>query len=155
MAAVPIKGVYGSRGRRGGSSGRGGIAAIPITSMLTAAAAYLGPRVLEELASIGDPTATLLLKGRPSPPEVKAEAAPKSRPVMRFRGAKAKGPRPDAFYAEVASAYRWLVIEEGSRRPVLDLAKANRVPPSTAHRWIREARRRGILGPGVRGRAGL
>lgn len=60
--------------------------------------------------------------------------------------------RPDEFYATVASTYRHLVT--ASPRPVADLADANDVPRSTAHRWVKEARRRGMLPPGRPGKAG-
>ena len=32
----------------------------------------------------------------------------------------------------------------------MELAEINGVPPTTVHRWIKEARRRGLLGPGRR-----
>jgi hypothetical protein len=60
--------------------------------------------------------------------------------------------RPDEFYATVASTYRHLVT--ASARPVAELADANDVPRSTAHRWVKEARRRGMLPPGRPGKAG-
>jgi hypothetical protein len=41
-----------------------------------------------------------------------------------------------------------------SPRPVADLATANEVPVSTAQRWVKEARRRGLLAPGHPGKAG-
>jgi hypothetical protein len=44
---------------------------------------------------------------------------------------------PDAFYVAVA-----------------DLARDNAVPVTTAQRWVKEARRRGMLGPGRPGKAG-
>jgi hypothetical protein len=59
---------------------------------------------------------------------------------------------PDAFYDAVASAYRHLAAS--SPRPVADLAAANDVPITTAQRWIKEARRRGLLAPGRPGKAG-
>src|SRR5690349_17720109 len=60
--------------------------------------------------------------------------------------------RPDAFYAAVASTYRHLVSE--TPQPVRQLAEANEVPKTTAHRWVKEARRRGMLAPGRPGKAG-
>lgn len=59
---------------------------------------------------------------------------------------------PDAFYDAVASAYRHLAAS--SPRPVAELADANDVPITTAQRWIKEARRRGLLAPGRPGKAG-
>jgi hypothetical protein len=60
--------------------------------------------------------------------------------------------RPDEFYATVASAYRHLV--SATAKPVVELAMANEVPRTTAHRWVKEARRRGMLPPGRPGKAG-
>ncbi len=60
--------------------------------------------------------------------------------------------RPDLFYERVARAYSWLA-EQGNR-PATELAEVNDVPVSTVHRWVKEARHRGLLGPGRRGGAG-
>ncbi|GIG61621.1 hypothetical protein Lfu02_59930 [Longispora fulva] len=62
------------------------------------------------------------------------------------------GRRPDEFYRDVARAYRDLA--QSSHRPAAELAAANGVPATTAHRWIKEARRRGFLPPGRPGKAG-
>ena len=59
---------------------------------------------------------------------------------------------PDAFYVAVAAVYRRLAAT--SPRPVADLARDNAVPVTTAQRWVKEARRRGMLGPGRPGKAG-
>lgn len=59
---------------------------------------------------------------------------------------------PDAFYVAVAAVYRRHAAT--SPRPVVDLARDNAVPVTTAQRWVNEARRRGILAPGRPGRAG-
>ena len=64
-----------------------------------------------------------------------------------------KGGRyPDEFYAGLARVYTNLVAT--SERPAADIAEANHVPVTTVHRWIKEARRRGFLAVGRRGRAG-
>jgi hypothetical protein len=81
------------------------------------------------------------------------EAAPARRPPLRFRGAKERK-KPPAFYEQIADAYRWLVHHDHDASPAERLRKENEVPVSTTHRWIKEARRRGLLGPGARGRAG-
>lgn len=60
--------------------------------------------------------------------------------------------RPDHFYRDVATVY--LDYAQGSHRPAADLAERHEVPVTTAHRWIKEARRRGFLPPGRPGRAG-
>lgn len=59
---------------------------------------------------------------------------------------------PDSFYERVASLYRRLVA--AGEQPAPRLADANGVARTTTHRWIREARRRGLLPPGQTGRAG-
>jgi hypothetical protein len=70
-------------------------------------------------------------------------------PELDLGGAASQaGKRPDAFYRAVADAYSWLAGH--GRRPAVELAEINGVPPTTVHRWIKEARRRGLLGPGRR-----
>lgn len=65
-----------------------------------------------------------------------------------------KGNRyPDAFYRRTAREYARLVTS-GDRAPAQTIAEANGVPATTAHRWIKEARRRGFLPAGRAGRAG-
>ena len=61
-------------------------------------------------------------------------------------------PRPDSFYQQVASEY--LAAASVSARPSVDLAKGAGVPVSTVRGWVAEARRRGILPPGQKGRRG-
>lgn len=60
--------------------------------------------------------------------------------------------RPDRFYEDIARSYQRL--SRSSRRPAADLAEQHGVPVTTAHRWIKEARRRGILPAGRPGKAG-
>ena len=62
------------------------------------------------------------------------------------------GAKPDSFYQQVAKTYSHLA--RGSNRPAAELAEANEVPVTTAHRWVKEARRRGFLPPGRKGRRG-
>jgi transposase-like protein len=50
---------------------------------------------------------------------------------------------PDDFFEKVASAYSEFAAVSNS--PIVQLARANDVPPSTAHRWIKEARRLGLI----------
>lgn len=59
---------------------------------------------------------------------------------------------PDEFYEVIARAYRTLAAH--SARPIVDIAEANEVPVTTAQRWVKEARRRQLLPPGRRGKAG-
>jgi hypothetical protein len=56
------------------------------------------------------------------------------------------------FYRDVARAY--LDLAQSSTRPATELATTHAVPVTTAHRWIKEARRRGFLPPGRPGKAG-
>jgi hypothetical protein len=62
------------------------------------------------------------------------------------------GGYPDSFYGAVAAIYRKLAA--ASPRPVVEIAGANDVPVTTAQRWVKEARRRGLLAPGRAGKAG-
>ena len=57
--------------------------------------------------------------------------------------------RPDAFYAKVADVYS--SQEALSDRPAADIAEANGVPATTVARWVKEARRRGLMAPARRG----
>lgn len=76
-------------------------------------------------------------------PKAKIPASMRSNAVQGY---------PDAFYDAVASVYRHLAAT--SARPVVELAAANDVPPTTAQRWVKEARKRGLLAPGHRGKSG-
>lgn len=51
--------------------------------------------------------------------------------------------KPDEFYALVADTY--LAQATISNRAAQDMAEANEVPPTTVHRWLKEARGRGLL----------
>jgi hypothetical protein len=61
-------------------------------------------------------------------------------------------PRPDSFYQDVAKEY--LHAASVNARPAVVLAAGAEVPVSTMHGWIKEARRRGFLPPGQKGRRG-
>jgi hypothetical protein len=58
----------------------------------------------------------------------------------------------DEFYRRVARAY--VELTPKTRAPAKEIAAEADVPVTTAHRWIREARRRGALPPARHGRAG-
>ena len=77
--------------------------------------------------------------------------SPPARIPESFRSNAVRG-YPDAFYDSVATAYRSLVAT--TPKPVAELAFANEVPVTTAQRWVKEARRRGLLAPGHPGKAG-
>jgi hypothetical protein len=66
--------------------------------------------------------------------------------LARLRG------RPDVFYRQVADTY--LDLAQASHRPAGEIADSHGVPVSTAHRWVKEARRRGFLPPGRPGKTG-
>ena len=58
------------------------------------------------------------------------------------------GRKPDAFYSHVARLYSAMSL--ASDTPAAELARRNGVPVSTIYRWIKEARRRGLMPPGRR-----
>lgn len=76
-----------------------------------------------------------------------ASAAQPREPLSRPDGTD-----PDAFAERVAQAYQEAVVT--SSTPAKVLAAEAKVPVTTVHRWIREARRRGALRPARKGRAG-
>ena len=67
-------------------------------------------------------------------------------------GSAPPGRKPDWFYQEVANQYGRLVA--ASNRPAAEMAELHAIPVTTVHRWVKEARRRGFLGPGRKGRRG-
>lgn len=70
----------------------------------------------------------------------------------RARLTRPDGSDPDGFAIRVAEAYREYVME--TRSPALKIADEAGVPVATARSWVREARRRGKLPQGRKGRAG-
>ncbi|HET7416877.1 MAG TPA: hypothetical protein VFJ61_04535 [Solirubrobacterales bacterium] len=85
----------------------------------------------------------------------RAPGSPARQPRARIRPSlrsNAVQGYPNAFYEAVATTYRHLSAT--SSRPVAALAEANEVPVTTAQRWVKEARRRGLLAPGRPGKAG-
>lgn len=68
------------------------------------------------------------------------------------RGLKLRIPsgprRPDDFYRQVAVAYA--TAARTTRGAAEAIAAANDVPVTTVHRWMKEARRRGVAGPARR-----
>jgi hypothetical protein len=81
----------------------------------------------------------------PSSPPAGAEPArePLSRP---------DGSDPEGFYRRVAETYSAIV--QHTSRPAKVMAEEAGVPVASVHRWIFEARRRGLLPPARQGRAG-
>jgi hypothetical protein len=77
---------------------------------------------------------------------------PAMRPQERPKLTRPDGTDPDGFSARVAAAYREYVMQ--TRSPALKIAEEAKVPVGTARGWIREARRRGKLPQGRKGRVG-
>ncbi|WP_157846962.1 hypothetical protein [Streptomyces achromogenes] len=63
-----------------------------------------------------------------------------------------EGRMTDDFLKDVADAYRWAT--NAQKAPAPALAELAGVPVRTVHRWVYEARKRGILPPARTGRAG-
>jgi hypothetical protein len=72
------------------------------------------------------------------PPSRKVTLRPKLR--VKDPGTRRK---PDEFYRNVAELF--LAQASISDRAAKDLAEANDLPPTTVHRWLKEARVRGVL----------
>ncbi|WP_433611576.1 hypothetical protein ACQP2P_44680 [Dactylosporangium sp. CA-139114] len=127
--------------------------AIPVGRIEAAANAQLAAE-----GAAGSTTPVLNLRARPAvapvAEDVGWEMVEPSLAVVRAAPAESvrlRG-RPDIFYREVADVY--LEYAAASPRPACDLADRHGVPVSTAHRWVKEARRRGFLPPGRPGKSG-
>lgn len=70
----------------------------------------------------------------------------------RERLSRPDGKDPENFYRAVAFAYGEYAISTNA--PAKELAEEAQVPVTAAHRWIREARRRGFLPAARKGKAG-
>ncbi|HVB45573.1 MAG TPA: hypothetical protein VNF47_23100 [Streptosporangiaceae bacterium] len=74
-------------------------------------------------------------------------------PAAHFRLTREPGsPLTDEFLADVAAMYRWAIASDKAPAPVI--AESAGVPVSRVHRWVAQARRRGYLPPGIKGRVG-
>ena len=82
----------------------------------------------------------------------KADEADRKARQTRAQLSRPDGSNPDAFYEQVAVAYRDAV--QTTPKVAKVLADEAGVPVGTVHRWIMEARRRGFLPPARQGRAG-
>jgi hypothetical protein len=91
--------------------------------------------------SFFDPHQEMRLRAQPKPQPARRKLAP-----PRGRG------YPDDFYVRVAETYREALRQQD--RPVKAIAESADVPRSTAGRWVKEARRRGLLGEAQPGKAG-
>jgi hypothetical protein len=70
--------------------------------------------------------------------------------LSRIRVPKTR-PYPEDFYKQVANIYSALAAI-GSKQPAVEIAEASKVPTSTVHRWVKEARRLNLLPEGQRGK---
>jgi hypothetical protein len=61
---------------------------------------------------------------------------------------------PPEWYEGVAAVYRRELNSDRRARPIAAIAAEAGVPRSTAARWVKEARRRGLIGGTKQGRAG-
>jgi hypothetical protein len=113
----------------------------------------LYPQVHER--QVGDPQLTELrhraevARANGAPALDRARIKP---PRPRATLTRPDGKDPDAFYAQVARAYQDYAPR--TRAPAAEIAKEADVPIGTVHGWVREARRRGHLPPGRKGKAG-
>lgn len=83
---------------------------------------------------------------------LKNMAPPDQPESSRRRLARPSTMAAEEFYPLVAEAYAEYAQE--TRAPAKEIAAEAEVPVTTAHRWIREARRRGFLPPARKGKAG-
>ncbi|MFI5915642.1 hypothetical protein [Dactylosporangium sp. NPDC051541] len=126
--------------------------AIPVGRIEAAANAQLAA---DDFA--GSTAPVVSLREAPAGPPVAADIGWEMvEPAFAFvraapEGVRLRG-RPDVFYRQVADVY--LEYAQASPRPACDLADQHGVPVSTAHRWVKEARRRGFLPPGRPGKSG-
>ena len=105
--------------------------------------------VRERIAALLDAAAPDLLGQAPYPVEPVPTVERRASARLTVPAGRSKG---DDFYRQVAAAYSYLAAR--GNRPAVELAEANGVPLTTAHRWVKEARRRGFLPPGQKGRRG-
>ena len=86
-------------------------------------------------------------EARRLPPAASLEKS--ARPVAGRQGLSLEIPstyrKTDEFYAQVARVFE--AAAQASTQPAIDIANANGLPKTTVHRWIREARRRGVMKP--------
>lgn len=63
-------------------------------------------------------------------------------------------PKRTADFYEVVALQHTRLVDDGEPNPTARMAEISRVPLSTAQGWVARARRKGLLPPGRRGRAG-
>jgi hypothetical protein len=117
-------------------------------------------RQLDRIMNLSGPAGRRMSTGVTSDPalaelrKLAADAPPElpNPAPARLRLTRPDGTDPDSFYALVAGAYREYATQ--MRAPAVEIAGEAGVPVATARTWIREARRRGKLPEGRKGRAG-
>jgi hypothetical protein len=114
-----------------------------------AAKAGYGPGVLYVDGDVTEePTLAQLRElATAAPPELNAPPT-----AERPRLTRPDGSDPDGFSMRVADAYREYAPQ--TRAPAVKIAEEAGVPVATARSWVREARRRGKLPQGRKGKAG-
>lgn len=125
------------------------------TRVLASVDSFFGPGLQGATLITGDAMLMLAASGDDSETtlgELRSRAKSRLRPAKRKVIGRPDGSDPDGFYRRFAEAYRSAATE--SSKPAVILALENEVPVGTVHRWSKEARRRGHLAPGTRGRAG-
>jgi hypothetical protein len=123
--------------------------AIPVGRIEAAANAQLA--VVDDVSSEAEPVTLSRRTSHPADDITGWETSDPTAAVSRPAPGAARG-RPDDFYRDIARAYAELA--QSSPRPASVLAEENGVPVTTAHRWVKEARRRGFLPAGRPGKAG-
>lgn len=63
-------------------------------------------------------------------------------------------PKRTTDFYEVVALQHARLVDDGEPNPTARMAEISRVPLSTAQGWVARARRKGLLPPGRRGRAG-
>jgi hypothetical protein len=114
----------------------------------SSADAGYGQAVTHNLDDESEPSlAELRALASDAPPQLPGRPA-----AERPRLTRPDGTDPDGFAARVAAAYREYATQ--TRAPAVEIAKEAGVPVGTVRGWIREARRRGKLPQGRKGKAG-
>ncbi len=81
--------------------------------------------------------------------EMPVRSAPRG--GLRIKGVESRN-RPDDFYRQVATA--WARASQRGSNAAGQIAEENDVTVSQVHRWVKEARRRGVMAPSSRANRG-
>jgi hypothetical protein len=125
--------------------------AIPVGRIEATANAQLAATYEPEHSHNGEES-SISTRARPvNPPDGGVEGWQTTDPHRAITRAR-RANKTDIFYQQIAEVY--LDLAQGSHRPASDIADTHGVPVTTAHRWVKEARRRGFLPPGRPGKTG-